>query len=261
MGFNPGGGGGPSAINTSTDAAVSNLQDNQVLTWDNGVGKWKNASGVAAGVSSVNTRTGDVTLAKSDVGLDNVDNTSDVNKPVSTAQSDALALKAPLDSPTLTGVPTAPTPTAGDNDTSLATTGFVQQALGSLEIEDLADVASLPDGSLLVMNDGDVVGVVPEDVDSEDIVYSGSTSVKAAIDSLFVHIRTCQLSVNRYSIRLTIQRRRQKLTGRYASPRRPQQCVYSSANPRKRHCPCHLRSGFALSRSNSHNLPCPPTTI
>ena len=46
------------------------------------------------GVSSVATRTGDVTLTSSDVGLGNVNNTSDINKPVSTAQSTALALKA-----------------------------------------------------------------------------------------------------------------------------------------------------------------------
>ena len=48
----------------------------------------------SAGVSSVNTRTGAVTLAKSDVGLGNVDNTSDLNKPVSTATQTALDAKA-----------------------------------------------------------------------------------------------------------------------------------------------------------------------
>ena len=37
------------------------------------------------------------------VGLGNVDNTSDANKPVSTATTTALALKAPLASPTFTG--------------------------------------------------------------------------------------------------------------------------------------------------------------
>lgn len=36
-----------------------------------------------------------------------------------------MAGKAPLASPVLTGNPTAPTPTAGDNDTSIATTAFV----------------------------------------------------------------------------------------------------------------------------------------
>jgi hypothetical protein len=41
----------------------------------------------------------------------------------------ALAAKAPLASPALTGSPTAPTPTAGDNDTSIATTAFVTTAV------------------------------------------------------------------------------------------------------------------------------------
>jgi hypothetical protein len=42
-------------------------------------------------VLSVAGKTGAVTLAKADVGLSNVDNTSDANKPVSTAQATAIA--------------------------------------------------------------------------------------------------------------------------------------------------------------------------
>jgi hypothetical protein len=42
-------------------------------------------------------------LTKSSVGLANVDNTSDANKPVSTATQTALDLKAPLADPTFTG--------------------------------------------------------------------------------------------------------------------------------------------------------------
>ncbi|CAB4145870.1 hypothetical protein UFOVP1491_66 [uncultured Caudovirales phage] len=48
----------------------------------------------------INTPTG---ITKSDVGLANVDNTTDANKPVSTAGQTALDLKAPLASPTFTG--------------------------------------------------------------------------------------------------------------------------------------------------------------
>ena len=44
-------------------------------------------------VTSVNTRIGDVVLGKSDVGLDNADNTSDLDKPISTATQTALDLK------------------------------------------------------------------------------------------------------------------------------------------------------------------------
>ena len=39
---------------------------------------------------------------------------------------------APLASPALTGNPTAPTPTFGDNDTTIATTAFVQAALAAI---------------------------------------------------------------------------------------------------------------------------------
>lgn len=44
-------------------------------------------------VLSVATRTGDVVLTKADVGLTSVDNTSDVNKPTSTAQQASIDLK------------------------------------------------------------------------------------------------------------------------------------------------------------------------
>jgi hypothetical protein len=109
-----------------------------------------------AGVSSFNGRTGVVTLSSGDVttalgytptsvtgitgiqsvvnfktglALNNVDNTSDANKPVSTATQTALNLKANLASPALTGNPTAPTQSPGDNSTKLATTGYVDAAI------------------------------------------------------------------------------------------------------------------------------------
>ena len=57
----------------------------------------------AAPVQSVAGKTGAVALVKADVGLGNVDDTSDANKPVSTAQQAALDSKAPIASPTFTG--------------------------------------------------------------------------------------------------------------------------------------------------------------
>lgn len=54
-------------------------------------------------VDSVAGKTGTVTLAKADVGLGSVDNTSDAAKPVSTETQTALDLKANLASPTFTG--------------------------------------------------------------------------------------------------------------------------------------------------------------
>jgi hypothetical protein len=55
---------------------------------------WKEITAAGA-ITSVNGQTGPaVVVTKSDVGLGNVDNTSDANKPVSTAQQTALNLKA-----------------------------------------------------------------------------------------------------------------------------------------------------------------------
>lgn len=45
--------------------------------------------------------------------------------------SSALALKAPLASPALSGVPTVPTPAVSDNSTTVANTAFVQNVLGA----------------------------------------------------------------------------------------------------------------------------------
>lgn len=56
--------------------------------------------------SNTNFDTAWDSLDKNDVGLSNVDNTSDASKPVSTATQTALDLKAPLASPAFTGTPT-----------------------------------------------------------------------------------------------------------------------------------------------------------
>jgi hypothetical protein len=81
-------------------------------------------------------------VTKSMVGLGSVDNTSDADKPVSTATQTALNAKldsstasttyAPLASPALTGTPTAPTAAANTNTTQVATTAYVQTELADL---------------------------------------------------------------------------------------------------------------------------------
>jgi hypothetical protein len=75
-------------------------------------------------------------ITKSMVGLGNVDNTSDANKPISTATQTALDLKldsstasttyATIASPTFSGTPLAPTASLGTNTTQIATTAFVK---------------------------------------------------------------------------------------------------------------------------------------
>jgi hypothetical protein len=94
------------------------------------------------------TFTGTVTgVTASHVGLGSVNNTSDADKPVSTATQTALDLKANLASPTFTGAPTLPTgtvavtQTAGNNTTALATTAFIQTALGNYRRMTASDTA------------------------------------------------------------------------------------------------------------------------
>ena len=50
----------------------------------------------------------------------------------STTINNALALKAPLASPALTGIPTAPTAVQGTNNTQIATTAYVRAAISAL---------------------------------------------------------------------------------------------------------------------------------
>lgn len=88
----------------------------------------------------------DAAAFKTTLGLQNVTNTSDANKPVSTAQQAALDLKANLASPALTGSPTAPTQTAGDNSTKIATTAYSDAAVPAFG----AALLSLSGGNLVL---------------------------------------------------------------------------------------------------------------
>ena len=54
------------------------------------------------------------------------------------ALESAIVLKAPLDSPTFTGEPKAPTPSNTSNGTEIATTAFVQGLIGGIDLSDLA---------------------------------------------------------------------------------------------------------------------------
>ena len=94
---------------TEFKAAGSTVVD---MTWATGTGFGGVAMELAAAsaaVTSVNGNSGVVVLTKADIGLSNSDNTSDVNKPVSTAQAIAIALKQNLVALTTTGTSGAAT--------------------------------------------------------------------------------------------------------------------------------------------------------
>jgi hypothetical protein len=120
----------------------------------------------------INTPTG---ITKSDVGLANVDNTTDANKPVSTATQTALDAKAPLASPVLTGTPTAPTATAGTNNTQIATTAYADAA-----------VAAIVDGAPALLNTlNELAAAISDDEEfSATITTSIGTKVAKSGDTM-----------------------------------------------------------------------------
>jgi hypothetical protein len=137
------------ALSIADGSITEALLDNDVQTKLNGSGAAPDWSAItnkppvigagadqAAARTAIGAGTSNVTLAgngsattasrsdhahsKSDVGLGNVDNTSDPNKPISAATQTALNAKAPLASPTFTGIVTVPTPTNGTDATTKA---------------------------------------------------------------------------------------------------------------------------------------------
>jgi hypothetical protein len=144
-------------------------------------------------------------LDKTAVGLTNVDNTSDANKPVSTAGQTALNLKANLASPAFTGVPTAPTMASSDSSTTLATTAYVKSQAYLTSFSELDPkvgaltsgyvpkwgITSLVNGS--IYDNGTNVGIgtsgpgVKLDVAGGIIRESGYSVSDAATDNLLVN--------------------------------------------------------------------------
>ena len=131
------------------------------------------------------TFTGTVSgITSSMVGLGNVNNTTDLAKPISTATQTALdlksnasdvttslALKAPLASPTLTGTAMAPTATAGTNTTQIATTAFVTGAITTANATNAnltGDVTSV----------GNATTIVADAITTAKIVNSNVTYAK-----------------------------------------------------------------------------------
>lgn len=132
----------------------------------------------SAPVTSVATKTGAVTLVKGDVGLGNVDNTADTAKPISTATQTALDLKAPLASPALTGIPTAPTAATATNTTQIATTAYVK-AQGYITSAPVASVAGKTGAVTLVKGD---VGLGNVD-NTADTAKPVSSAQQTALDA------------------------------------------------------------------------------
>lgn len=107
--------------NQAARLALTNVQEGDIVKQTDNSSTWILAATPAStaanwvqlessgAVLSVNGQTGAVVITKSTVGLANVDNTSDANKPISTATQTALNNKQPIDNTltALAGVTTA----------------------------------------------------------------------------------------------------------------------------------------------------------
>lgn len=128
-------------------------------------------------------------ITKAMVGLDNVDNTADADKPISTATQTALEAKAPVESPTFTGAVEVPTwttatrPTTGggennylgfntDTDEFEGWNGVEWASVGGskIEVEDTTDAEYFP---LFVDATTGTAKVV--NVDDQNLTYNPAT--------------------------------------------------------------------------------------
>lgn len=139
------------AVHTHPTSALTQTGANpgDVLTWSGTA--WLPDTLPPNDVLSVNGQTGNVSLdsdlitegtvnlyftdtrAKTAAVVNNVISGQTDTAPSQDAVFQRLALKAPLASPALTGTPTAPTATQGDNSTTIATTAYVDTGLGTKE--------------------------------------------------------------------------------------------------------------------------------
>jgi len=157
------------------------------------------AETVSGIIPIVNGGTGAATVAgaKTNLGLNHVDNTSDLNKPISTATQTALDAKAPLASPGFTGVPTAPTAAAGTNTTQIATTAFVNAALataaapdatttlkGRIQLAgDLSGTAEAPTVPGLAIKENSANKSTNISLGNSDILFPTQKAVKTYVDN------------------------------------------------------------------------------
>jgi len=152
------------------DVLVTSIQNNQVLAYESASSLWKNK-----------------TLTKADVGLGNVDNTSDANKPISSATQTALNAKQN----TITGAAT--TVTSSNLALSRAVVSdasgkIAASSVTSTEVGHLSGVTSAIQtqlngkqptitGAITGVVNSDLAGDVVVITDSAGKIESGSTTV------------------------------------------------------------------------------------
>lgn len=156
----------------------------------------------SADVQSVAGKTGAVTLDKGDVGLGNVDNTSDANKPVSTATQTALDGKLALSGGTMAGdiamgnnaITGLATPT---NASDAATKDYVDSiATGALTPKGSVAFASLP--ALTAANVNTLYNVTDAFTTTADFVEGAGKSYPAGTNVAIINTGTASAPSYKY---------------------------------------------------------------
>ena len=127
---------GEDTLAEMNDTDIDNVGNNEILQYKTSSSKWENQTFAEAGILTANqtiTLSGDVSGSGTTAITVTVadDSHNHIIGNVDGLQT-ALDAKAPLASPDLTGNPTAPTQTAGNNSTRIATTAYTDTAISNL---------------------------------------------------------------------------------------------------------------------------------
>ncbi len=121
------------------------------------LGNWTLLDSPSAPVTSVNSQVGTVVLGGADIGLGNVDNTSDINKPISSATQTALNAKADL----VGGlIPSGQLPAISLNTVVTVASQAAMLALTTVQVQP-GDIAVRTDGAgsfILTATDPSILG-------------------------------------------------------------------------------------------------------
>lgn len=148
----------------ASSATIGNVSDTEIQ-YLNGVTSAIQTQLDSKAPSADPTFTGTVSgITKSMVGLGNVDNTSDANKPISTDTQSALDLKADLSGPTFSGTVSLPS-TTSIGDVSSTEIGYVNGVTSAIQNQ--------IDGKQATIT-GAASSIVSQDLTSNKILISGS---------------------------------------------------------------------------------------
>ena len=185
-----------------TDVTISGtIADNEVLVYDTATSQWINQTAAEADLLTSGSIGLDVqeynpglTSITEIIGTGFVTRTGDDAFSIDTnsyALNSSLSSYAPLESPEFTGTPLAPTPTAGDNSTKIATTGFVATSFatkdgptftGTVVLPSTTSIGDVSDTEIGYLNG--VTSAIQTQLDSKPTMTDGEISDTVIPDTI-----------------------------------------------------------------------------